>query len=587
MQDSPQHLDSAMLARRVPAFVRSLGWVGVISPKIRGLLQDIGVAQVFRLDTARQNVEPVDCVVLPEVAAAVLPEVQLALNGASLAICAFDSAAALAEIQSHFDSAELDLLAVSEVSGGVIGTFVRRDFDPVDFARHLADIHMPNRAAAVIDWILGLVPVSDDVRAVLAVEKLRCYKISAELAGIRPSHHLLFQAQKEFHIAVHSWPRRSSIYREHAAIWHRFNNDDYAARLLRSVAHVAPDPQTTEHLRSLCSAKTPQPGDETCPQWSGRPVRVLVLTHSRSDYGMDSLYDGLCQVLGPDNVVEYPWKPTLHGRDREATLNYPCFFDYPGDPIPIDELERRLRAGQFDLVVFADFVDRSNREDVVRLLAAAKDLPIVAYDPWDDGSATQDSATRYLGNRRIHSYFKREMLACLDYGPNAHPLPFGYPDRHVPHEVSLDRSVDLFWAGKRLFGTRALYLDRLSELLGRPLDRQMSQDEYRTQIGHARVGLSLFGFGFDTVRYWELAAHGTMLLAERPLIRIPHNFVEGESAVFFDDLPELERKLAHYLSHSDDAARIAAAGRAHFLRYHTTSARARQFLGWIEQDTKS
>jgi len=222
-----------------------------------------------------------------------------------------------------------------------------------------------------------------------------------------------------------------------------------------------------------------------------------------------------------------------------------------------------------------------NQSDISLLLDAAPDIPVVAYDPWDDGSASAELAKKYLAGRPLAAYFKREMLACLDYGPNAYPLPFGYPDRHVPQNVELTKPNDLFWAGKRLFGTRPLYLDYLKAHLAYPWDRVYSQEEYKRALTQAKIGLSFFGFGFDTVRYWELAAHGCMLLAERPLIRIPFDFIDGQSAVFFNDLPELEHQLAYYLARPIEATEIAQAGHAHFRRYHTTSARARQFLGRI------
>ena len=157
----------------------------------------------------------------------------------------------------------------------------------------------------------------------------------------------------------------------------------------------------------------------------------------------------------------------------------------------------------------------------------------------------------------------------------------GLPDRLVPERIDTPRTQDMFWAGKRLFGTRSLYLDYL-QTRGHDLNRRYSQEEYRAAIRNARVGLSIFGFGYDTVRYWELPAHGVMLLAERPPIRIPHNFVDGESALFFDDLPELEERLADALAHPQECAEIARAGAAHFRKYHTASARARQLLGRLE-----
>lgn len=92
----------------------------------------------------------------------------------------------------------------------------------------------------------------------------------------------------------------------------------------------------------------------------------------------------------------------------------------------------------------------------------------------------------------------------------------------------------------------------------------------------------MFGFGFDTVRYWEAPAHGCMLLAERPPLRIPFNFKDGESAVFFDDLAELEDKLEYYLEHPEETVPIARAGHAVVKQYHTGVARAAQLLARIE-----
>ena len=85
------------------------------------------------------------------------------------------------------------------------------------------------------------------------------------------------------------------------------------------------------------------------------------------------------------------------------------------------------------------------------------------------------------------------------------------------------------------------------------------------------------------MRYWEVPAHGCMLLSERLPIRIPHNFRDGESAVFFDDLEQLETRLAHYLASPEDARAIGRAGHEHLKHYHTGSARARQMMGWIDQ----
>ena len=62
-------------------------------------------------------------------------------------------------------------------------------------------------------------------------------------------------------------------------------------------------------------------------------------------------------------------------------------------------------------------------------------------------------------------------------------------------------------------------------------------------------------------------------------VAMPQRYV----ALFFDDMRELEEKLAYCIAHRDVAAAIARAGHEHFLRYHTGSARAKQALAWMRQ----
>jgi hypothetical protein len=466
----------------------------------------------------------------------------------------------------------------------VILELVRNTYDAVAHARDLEQANMPHRALIVLESVAGILTLNDEQKGLIAAEKLRVFSSLALRKPAGDSSCAYFaHARKEFQLAVHAFPRMHAAYRRQAELWHHIGHDAMAARLLTSICHVEPDEESLVLLASLNPGSAPQPEAESAPLWTGarRAPRILVITHDDSDYGMDSLYDGLCTVLGKENVVEFPWKATLHGQANEEALNYPCVFDYPGDPMHPEAIEQQLRDGRFDLILFADVVQMAYRDFVRRFLDAAPDLPVVVYDPWDDNHLLLPMVLEYLGRPSVAAYFKREMIAGFDYGPNSFSLPFGYPDRLVPDRIDTPRTQDLFWAGKRVFGTRSLYLDYL-QARGHDLTRRYSQEEYRQAIATARVGLSFFGFGYDTVRYWELPAHGVMLLAERPPLRIPHNFVDGESALFFDDLPELEERLAYVFAHPRECAEIAQAGAAHFLKHHTASARARQFLGRLE-----
>lgn len=471
---------------------------------------------------------------------------------------------------------------------------LQEQYDPFEEARRLTAEGRAAEALAVLEAIPAELLSSPEAKAVVAVEKQACYLEGDKQSSPEQRASRFFCAEREFYTAIATLPRLHRAYHQQAEFWHQLGNDAMAARLLRSVERVAPHARTRELLRryeGLSRELAEIAGDDTQQSlydedslWSGTTKpHILIITHRHSDYGMDTLYDGLCELLGDDRVTEFPFKPFLHGQRKEDVGAYPCFFERRGEPKDAALIADELRAGRYDMILFADMLRDNDPTTVRMLMEAGRELPLFILDTWDDCGDHTPILRDLLGRERFDGYFKREMLACVEYAPGTYPLPFGYPDTRIPKQTSNERPDDLFWAGHRVFGLRRLYLEHLEGLLGARLDRTYTQEEYVQALGRARIGLNFFGFGFDTVRYYELPAHGCMLLSERPPIRIPHPFRDGESAVFFDDLPDLEEKLAYYLARPDEVARIAHEGRECLTLHHTTSVRARQLLGRIER----
>ncbi len=480
------------------------------------------------------------------------------------------------ESEEAFD----DLAAYGEVL-----VLVTSSYNPVAHARQLFDEGHP-------DWsyqILSLIPEGyredPDVDASLAAEMQLCLlSMDAQApAGERLSR--FWTAQDLFYRASARFPTEPGPYQCQAEFWRRLGNPNMARSLLRSIQTVNPTDATANQLGSLTIPPGPTEAVELPPAYdpAWRP-RVLLITHPRPHYELDVLYDGLRRILGDDGVVEFPWKGTLHGQEPTDQHHYPCMFDWSGEPLEAEELIRQVQAGRFDFILFGD-IDRQIPQMLARRIAvAAGNTPIFILDTEDDPDDNQPAILAYLERETVAGVFKREMLTCVDYGSNVYPLPFAYPDGRVPEEPPWTRPQGLFWAGNRFFGTRRLYLERIEAAFGLNLDRSYGQDEYVGAMQSSRIGLNLFGFGFDTVRYWELPAHGCMLLSHRLPIHVPYNFEDGRSAVFFDDLADLEKKLRHYLECPDECTAIAQAGHAHFRRYHTGSARAGQLLGWVQSE---
>ncbi|MBN2311263.1 MAG: glycosyltransferase [Candidatus Hydrogenedentes bacterium] len=473
--------------------------------------------------------------------------------------------------------------------GGIV-IAVSADYNPVLHARRLFDEGHP-------DWaheILGLIPKpylqNTEVSAAVAAEMQLCILATDTKAGPAGRLSRFWDAQVLFYRAVAYRPEDPGPYQCQAEFWRRLGDADMAARLLRSIQRIAHCDSVANQLAGYGDPPdrpAVEYAGEGAPEWTPEAdaPRVLLITHPRPHYELDVLYDGLCRLLGEERVTEFPWKGTLHG-ERPAELgHYPCTFNRRGERLELNDLLNRLRGGQFDVILFGD-IEGSMPRDKARAIAGAAGLPLFVIDTEDDPADHRDAVAEYLG-RKASAYFKREMLACVDYGPAAFPLPFAYPDDRIPDEVPWEGRQGLFWAGNRSFGLRRLYLERLESVLGGKLDALYAQEDYVRGLQACQVGLNLFGLGFDTVRYWELPAHGCLLLSERLPIRVPHDFRDGESAVFFDDVAGLEERLSSLFEHPDECAAIARAGHEHVKRYHTGSARAGQLLARIREVTRT
>ena len=104
---------------------------------------------------------------------------------------------------------------------------------------------------------------------------------------------------------------------------------------------------------------------------------------------------------------------------------------------------------------------------------------------------------------------------------------------------------------------------------------------YINIVARSKISISLPGAGFDTYRFWEIPYHGAALMSLEPYIKITNNFSDGENAIYFRSVQELEEKLTYYLK-SDRWEQIAKNGREHFMKYHTPVRRAQQIISILE-----
>jgi hypothetical protein len=330
-------------------------------------------------------------------------------------------------------------------------------------------------------------------------------------------------------------------------------------------------------------------------------VRIAFLANPVHDYLQDAVYHGLVSILGVESVVEYPPLDRYHSPPPADALHPQLWFDFPEPP----------RASLPELVEWADAIVVGSLRSGVRsavgsILELQRRPPVAFLDGEDDPFVLAVVA-------RVDVYFKREIVASRTAGApreilrRMHRLarrPFETRDP-LREPIRVARAGDrrlaplpLAWIGPlperrpadydvALLNTptsplRAIARAQLERLRAEGLRVRLLEDgerlswpEYIDVLSRSRIGVSVRGGGYDTLRYWEIPASGALLLSEPTRIVIPDNFVNGREAAFVEveGMGARIRELA-----SCDLEAIAAAGRDRLAASHTSIQRARTVL---------
>jgi hypothetical protein len=409
-------------------------------------------------------------------------------------------------------------------------------------------------------------------------QELRLEALERAATSRERLHHFVF-GQIHFFRNVYVDPAQEVPYTLQAQAWRALERSDCGNALLRSHAFVFGDAAQKAQVESFSEVSIPAASKLPNPY---PPVRrVLLWGIPGYDPMMDALYDGFVQLLSADAVDTWPYKPALHNPGAAAADDYPLTFEHPGSQLTVEEVCDRLHTGYYDLLLYGDVIGQTPDTERTRIVAAGANTPTVIVDGWDDAGDHSETLRARIGATDAVAVFKREMIRGVPYGDNTVPLTLPYADAYVPRDPCPERSRALFWAGNRYYGTRRLHLTWIEAALGSPLTEKFTQAEYSAALGSSLAGLSLCGFGYDTIRYHEVPAHAVCLIAERPPIHIPNDYRDGREVLLFSDTQELSEKLAWCLQNPHDALKIALAGRDHFLQFHTASRRAAQLLAHL------
>ena len=361
--------------------------------------------------------------------------------------------------------------------------------------------------------------------------------------------------------------------------------------------------------------------------------RVLLLLHPEMDNSSYMLYNGLCKVLGNDNLDIFPYiKHYFGGIDdwyvlddgKRGLTGKPGFVadGHQTKEKSFDEITKNIKSGYYDIVVFNNRTYAVKALDqFISALGRKKLPPLVVFE----GEDYSDLGTiRKLKNRySVVASFKREYIQSeIDRkGDDLHPiypLPFSAIIDNMAVDIEFDKKdIDVFALfGNTTTGSIGNIRENIVKKIGSSdlvkkykihvgIDRfsneqekvtwldsnrfnippLMGYKEYHEHMARAKINIVTRGWGNDSIRRFEAPSYSGLVLADRLPIKTPNDFIDGQHIVYYqNDLNDLVPKIEYYLSNTEgikERERIGKAGKEHCKSFHTTDARARQFLDRI------
>lgn len=329
---------------------------------------------------------------------------------------------------------------------------------------------------------------------------------------------------------------------------------------------------------------------------------ILYICSSETDYGQDLLYAGLSQQLGRSQVLDWPFNKNYYFEKGP----YPRNIGNLGLRGLVSHLDIRLSGKipwlDIDAVVVAA-CKRRVFENYLRLISQVPDsVPVIFNDCGD----FPEIGEHLKADNAFHLYeqaqkkrpfdlvLKREYLTGHSYPENVIPFPFCFNFHKIDQRdlQGIPKKYDVaFWAVEsHPIRTRALQaIENKFDCRGNGTVRDQKFKNYKRkgslylqELKKVRVALNFRGAGWDTLRYWEIPALAGLMLSEDPGIVIPHNFQHGQHVLFCkSDLSDLVELCQWGLDHPEETERMGQRAYQHAFRFHSTEARARQFLDLI------
>lgn len=284
-------------------------------------------------------------------------------------------------------------------------------------------------------------------------------------------------------------------------------------------------------------------------------MKVGVISRGSPDYLIDIVTDGLIRLLGRQNVsLDYNVRGPCGGNYAHLLLGFK-------GPEPFDIHDADVLIGSTrSIPAIREWKRRTKKERIAVV----------------DGEDGDQISSEIL--YAVSVYFKREYLKHRSYPGKVKPLPFAAIPETQPESVARNQAV--FYSWYPTHHSRKELATVLSSL-GFMASPNQEKAKYNACLANSMIGVVARGNGWDTYRYWETPYFGAAMLAQRPGIVIPGDFIDGQEAVFFDGPKDLKAKLKSMMVNREKTLKIASAGLKASMERHLSIHRAKTVLAAI------
>lgn len=325
---------------------------------------------------------------------------------------------------------------------------------------------------------------------------------------------------------------------------------------------------------------------------------ILFLNHEQVCHAHDTFLNGCIELFGSEHVFEYPCYSKTHSDFQSHGHSYAwwCFNDLKhitsySEDLWISCIKNKeiqyLVGNNRQIDTFISFLEKIDNESL-------KSIGIIFLEEEEDPGFNHHF---WCLEKLKHVYHKIDIHYKVDYIENRvgnyskiRPFYLSVPENKILKEINTvkpfaEREVDICYIVGNSHPNRQYYFNLLKEVKGNNIiefgTHKYNLNQYFNTINNSKIFISVRGNGWSNTRNVEGPFCGAALFTESLDITIPNDYIDGHSAIFFNN-ENLIEKLNFYLENPKKLNSLAKKSRIHCLNYHTSVVRAKQMVNDIK-----